>query len=100
MNSNNRIAATLFPRVIVCFRNTCINTLHTGYDDVFVVVSNKHIFFGEKNGSSNTVQVTFVVYGLKISHNCHVGKLPVTVFSITLHTHNRFLWSRSVGPKR
>jgi hypothetical protein len=33
MNSNNRIAATLFPRDIVCLRNICINTLHKGDDD-------------------------------------------------------------------
>jgi len=28
MNSNNRIAATLFPKDIVCLRNKYINTLH------------------------------------------------------------------------
>ena len=28
MNSNNRIAATLFPRDIVCLRNVSINTVH------------------------------------------------------------------------
>ena len=33
MNSNNRIAATLFPRDIVCLRNMSINTLHKGDDD-------------------------------------------------------------------
>jgi len=33
MNSNNRIAATLFPRDIVCLRNIRINTLHKGDDD-------------------------------------------------------------------
>jgi len=33
MNSNNRIAATLFPRDIVCLRNISINTLHKGYDE-------------------------------------------------------------------
>ena len=33
MNSNNRIAATLFPRDIVCLRNISINTLHKGDDD-------------------------------------------------------------------
>jgi len=31
MNSNNRIAATLFPRDIVCLRN--ISILHKGGDD-------------------------------------------------------------------
>jgi len=30
MNSNNRIAATLIPRDIVCLRNISINTLHKG----------------------------------------------------------------------
>jgi hypothetical protein len=30
MNSNNRIAATLFPRDIDCLRNISINTLHKG----------------------------------------------------------------------
>jgi len=30
MNSNNRIAATLFRRDIVCLRNISINTLHKG----------------------------------------------------------------------
>ena len=34
MNSNNRTAATLFPRDIVCLRNISINTLHKGDDDV------------------------------------------------------------------
>ena len=33
MNSNNRIAATLFPRDIVCLRNKSKNTLHKGDDD-------------------------------------------------------------------
>ena len=33
MNSNNRTAATLFPRDIVCLRNISINTLHKGDDD-------------------------------------------------------------------
>ena len=35
MNSNDRIAATLFPRDIVCIRSISINTLHKGddYDD-------------------------------------------------------------------
>jgi len=33
MNSNNRIAATLFPRDIVYLRNVSINTLHYGGDD-------------------------------------------------------------------
>jgi len=33
MNSNNRIAATLFPRDIVCLRNVSINTMHKGDDD-------------------------------------------------------------------
>ena len=33
MNSNNRIAATLFPRDIVCLRNISINTLHIRDDD-------------------------------------------------------------------
>ena len=33
MNSNNRIAATLFPRDIVCLRNISINTLHKRDDD-------------------------------------------------------------------
>ena len=30
MNSNYRIAATLFPRDMVCFRNASVNTLHKG----------------------------------------------------------------------
>jgi len=33
MNINNRIAATLFPKNIICLRNISINTLHKG-DDV------------------------------------------------------------------
>ena len=33
MNSDNRIAATLLPRDIVCLRNISINTLHKGDDD-------------------------------------------------------------------
>jgi len=33
MNSNNKIAATLFPRDIVCLRNISIYTLHKGYDN-------------------------------------------------------------------
>jgi hypothetical protein len=33
MNSNNRIAATLFPRDIVFLRNMSINNLHKGDDD-------------------------------------------------------------------
>ena len=33
MNSNNRIAATLFRREIVCLRNISTNTLHKGDDD-------------------------------------------------------------------
>ena len=33
MNSNNRIAATLFRRDIGCLRNISINTLHKGDDD-------------------------------------------------------------------
>ena len=36
MNSNNKIAATLytvFPKDIVCLRNISINTLHKGEDD-------------------------------------------------------------------
>ena len=33
MNSNNRIAVTLFPRDIVCLRNISINTLHKEGDD-------------------------------------------------------------------
>ena len=32
MNSNNRIAATLFPRDVVCLMNISINTLHKGND--------------------------------------------------------------------
>ena len=30
INSNDRIAETLFPRDMVCFRNICINILHKG----------------------------------------------------------------------
>ena len=37
MNSNSRIAATLFPRDIVCLRNMSINTLHKG--DYYYCVS-------------------------------------------------------------
>ena len=33
MNSNKRIAATLFPRDIICLRNVSINTLQKGDDD-------------------------------------------------------------------
>ena len=33
MNSNNRIASTLFPRDIVCVRNVSINILHKGDGD-------------------------------------------------------------------
>ena len=33
MNSNNRIAATLFSRDTVCLRIISINTLHKGDDD-------------------------------------------------------------------
>ena len=33
MNSNNRIAVTLFPRDMICLRNISINTLHKGDDD-------------------------------------------------------------------
>ena len=33
MNSNNRIAATLFPRDIVCLRNISVKTLQKGDDD-------------------------------------------------------------------
>jgi len=33
MNSKNRIAATLFPRDIVCLKNISINTLYKGDDD-------------------------------------------------------------------
>jgi len=33
MNSNSRIAATLFPKDIVCLRNISINVLHKGGDD-------------------------------------------------------------------
>jgi hypothetical protein len=33
MNRNNRMAATLFPRDVVCLRNISINTLHKGDDD-------------------------------------------------------------------
>ena len=33
LNSNYRIAATLLPTDIVCFRNTSVNTLHKGDDD-------------------------------------------------------------------
>jgi len=33
MNSSNRIAATLFPRDVVCLRNVSTNTLHKGDDD-------------------------------------------------------------------
>jgi len=33
MNSNNRIAATLYPRDTVCLRNISINTLHKGDDN-------------------------------------------------------------------
>ena len=33
MNSNNRIAATLFHRDIVCLRNISINTKHKADDD-------------------------------------------------------------------
>jgi len=36
MNSNNRIAATLYSLgtyVVVCLRNICVNTLHKGYDN-------------------------------------------------------------------
>jgi hypothetical protein len=33
MNSNYRIAATLFHGDLVCFRNINVNTLHKGDDD-------------------------------------------------------------------
>jgi hypothetical protein len=33
MNRNNRMAATLFPRDIICLGNLIINTLHKGDDD-------------------------------------------------------------------
>jgi len=33
MNSNNRIAATLYPRDTVCLRNISINILRRGDDD-------------------------------------------------------------------
>jgi len=33
MNSNNRIAATLYSIGTVCLRNISINTLHKGDDD-------------------------------------------------------------------
>ena len=32
INSNDRIAETLFPRDMVCLRDICINTLHKGDD--------------------------------------------------------------------
>jgi hypothetical protein len=32
MNSNYRIAATLFHRDLVCLRNISVNTLHKGSD--------------------------------------------------------------------
>jgi hypothetical protein len=34
MNRNNRMAATLFPRDVVCLSNICINTVHKENDDV------------------------------------------------------------------
>jgi len=53
MNSNNRIAATLFPRDIVCLRNISKNTLHKGDDgddddddDDDNNNNNKYIMFG------------------------------------------------------
>jgi len=37
MNSNNRIAATLFPGDIVCHRKMSINTLHKGDDNLLLI---------------------------------------------------------------
>jgi len=38
MDSNNRIAATLFPRDTVCLRNISVNTLHKGHDDMMMMM--------------------------------------------------------------
>ena len=38
MNSNNRIAATLFPRDIVCLRNISINTPHKGIIIIIITI--------------------------------------------------------------
>jgi len=45
MNSNNRIAATLFPRSIVCLRNISIITLHKRDDD------------DDDNNNNNTLEI-------------------------------------------
>jgi hypothetical protein len=84
--------------LLLATTTTTTTTTTNNNNIVFVVVSNRNIFW--KSGSSNTVKITFVIHGLKISHNRHVGKLPVTVFGTTLHTHNRNLANRSVGLKR
>ena len=38
MNSNNRIAATLFPTDTVCLWNISINTVHKGDDDGIIII--------------------------------------------------------------
>jgi hypothetical protein len=51
MNSNNRTAATLFPRGIVCLRNVSRNTLHKGDDDDEDDNNNATIAKSEKGNS-------------------------------------------------
>ena len=57
MNSNNRIAATLIPRDIVCLRNISINTLHKGDDD------------DDNDNNNNNNNVFKLDKGYKISDN-------------------------------
>ena len=114
MNSNDRIAATLFPRDIVCIRSISINTLHKGddYDDddnnnnnninnkLFIqsnCASSLSFFFLWRCGPTRAMAFSFLRFLDDTQRRITVGRTPLDEWSarrrdlyLTTHnTHNR-----------
>jgi hypothetical protein len=60
MNRNNRMAATLFPRDMVCLRNISINTLHKGDDGDGGDDDDNDYDYDNKNNNKNNNKLTDV----------------------------------------
>jgi len=68
MNSNIRIAATLFPRDMVCLRNICVGTLHKGdIDGIIIIIV---ILKGEPSEMSNFIDFRLAPRCKSDRHSC------------------------------
>ena len=92
MNSNNRIAATLFPRDIVCLRNVGVNTLHKDDDDDDDDNNNNNNNNNNnKIGATGTISKTFRKYVSNIPGNHEVKEVQKTAILGTAHILRKVL---------